>query len=182
MIDAPATKNRRQGARTAVHAMFMGGRAAMLLLLVALMFAAWAMVAAKAAEPILTVQGGSAKTLAFTLAELDALPQSTITTKTPWYDGVQSFSGPRLADVLAAVGAGGETITARALNDYAADIPAADAGAFGVVLATRLNGKTLSVRDKGPIFIVYPYDADPKLQHDLYYSRSVWQVDRLMVK
>jgi hypothetical protein len=76
----------------------------------------------------------------------------------------------------------GETATATALNDYAVDVPVADADAFGIILATRLDGELMPVRDKGPIFIVYPYDSDQKLQHDIYYTRSVWQLERLILK
>ncbi|MBK8159580.1 MAG: molybdopterin-dependent oxidoreductase [Rhodospirillaceae bacterium] len=139
---------------------------------------------AAAEDPILTVDGAISKgpSVTYTLAELDAMPQTEIKTATPWYDGVQTFSGPLLSHVLAAVGAQGADITAHALNDYSADLPAADAADFGVILATRINGEVLSIRDKGPIFIVYPYDSDAKLRHDIYYTRSVWQVDQLTLK
>lgn len=134
--------------------------------------------------PVLTVDGAIAKgpSISFTQADLDALPQSDIATKTPWHDGAPTFSGPKLRVVLDAVGATGKMITAHALNDYSADLPVQDADSFGVILATRMNGELLPIRDKGPIFIIYPYDSDPTLQHDVYYTRSVWQVDKLTLK
>lgn len=133
---------------------------------------------------VLTIERADNTTapVTFTMAQLDALPQATITTNTPWYDGPRSFTGPRLTDVLAAAQIPGETATATALNDYAVDVPVADAAAFGIILATRLDGELMPVRDKGPIFIVYPYDSDQKLQHDIYYTRSVWQLERLILK
>jgi hypothetical protein len=39
----------------------------------------------------------------------------------------------------------------------------------------------MPVRDKGPLFIVYPYDSDTRLQSQTYYSRSAWQVCKLLV-
>ncbi len=135
-------------------------------------------------EVVLTVDGaiGKGQSVTFTMAQLDAMPQTDIKTKTPWHDGAHTFSGPKLRLVLDTVSATGTTITAHALNDYAADLPAEDADKYGVILATRMDGELLPVRDKGPIFVIYPYDSDPVLQHDVYYTRSVWQVDKLTLK
>ena len=49
------------------------------------------------------------------------------------------------------------------------------------LLAFERNGKPMSVREKGPLWIVYPYDSDAKFQSEVYYSRSIWQLDRLAV-
>jgi hypothetical protein len=133
---------------------------------------------------ILTLEqaDGAVAPVSYTMDQLDAMPQAEITTKTPWYDEAHTFSGPRLTDVLAAAKMSGETITATALNDYAADLPVADAAAYNVILATRLDGAPMPLRDKGPIFIIYPYDTSAALQHDVYYTRSVWQLQRLTLK
>lgn len=40
----------------------------------------------------------------------------------------------------------------------------------------------MAIRDKGPLFIVYPYDSDSQLQNQLYYTRSAWQVAKLRVE
>ena len=40
----------------------------------------------------------------------------------------------------------------------------------------------MPVDDKGPLFIVYPYDSDPVLQTEKFYSRSAWQVAQIIVK
>jgi len=138
-------------------------------------------------EVVLTVEGSIANTngegrAAFDLAMLDALPQRTTTTKTPWYDGEESFSGPVVEMLLEAVGATGTTVTVRALNDYSADIPIADFKANPVILASRLNGEVLSIRDKGPLFVIYPFDLDPALYNEIYFGRSVWQVTSLTVR
>ena len=115
-------------------------------------------------------------------AALRALPQKTVTTHTPWHDGAVSFSGPRLWDVLAPLKPGGKTLHITALNDYSVDIPLSDLPRYQPVLAWQLNGKAISVRDKGPLFLIYPFDAYPELHNQLYYGRSIWQIKRITVK
>lgn len=118
----------------------------------------------------------------FDLAMLEALGTRSFTTTTPWYTGPQTFEGVPMARLLQVVGARGTTVTAMALNDYSTDIPLADFETFPVLLALKRDGAYMPVRDKGPLFIVYPYDSDPALKHQQYYSRSAWQVARLIVK
>ena len=121
-------------------------------------------------------------TARFDLAMLDALPQHEFTTRTTWTDGPTRFSGPRLQTLLEIVGARGATLSAVALNDYAVTIPAADAARWPVLLATRQNGTLLPVREKGPLWIMYPFDADPELSAQLYLNRSIWQLRRIDVR
>jgi hypothetical protein len=117
----------------------------------------------------------------FDLAMLDALPQQETVTETPWYDGPISFSGPLISDILAAAGAEGAGLRAFAVNDYAADIPMEDITTYPVILASRIGGELISVRDKGPLFVIYPFDRHPELVNELIFSRSVWQVKALEV-
>lgn len=140
-----------------------------------------------AGEIVLTVSGNIENTNAGDTAQfdremLDALGVVDIATATPWYDDVVTFSGVPLADVLELVAVQGEMITAIALNDYEVEIPVSDAWETGVILATRLNGEVMTVRDKGPIFIIYPYDSDDDFQNQTYYGRSAWQVNRLVIR
>ena len=141
-------------------------------------------VAAKAAgEPILTLRGAFAKagpdgSLGLTLAELDALPQTRFSTKTPWHEGAVEFSGVSLKDFFAAAGVSPDQHQMQliALNDYVVDADAAEMIAGDALLATRLNGQPMSVRDKGPIFVIFPFDSRPELNHQSYYSRCAWQL------
>ena len=136
---------------------------------------------------VLTVYGNIANTNAegraeFDRAMLDALPQRTTTTQTPWYDGEQSFTGPLAMAVLEQVGASGSSVTVTALNDYSADIPMSDLETYPVILANQLNGETLSVRDKGPLFVIYPFDEQRDLYNEVIFGRSVWQVTAITVQ
>lgn len=130
---------------------------------------------------ILTVTGaaeaaGDDGAVSFDLPMLEGIAGRETTTQTPWYDEVHTFTGPLLSEVVAAVGAEGRDLRVQALNGYEAIIPAADIATLPIILATRIDGEALSVRDKGPVFVVYPFDLGPQLYNETYFSRSVWQV------
>ena len=112
---------------------------------------------------------------------LENLGITGITTATPWYDGQVKFEGVMLDHLMSVVGATGETAVATALNDYETKIPISDFHQFGVLLALKRNGEYMPVRDKGPLFIVYPFDSNPELKSQKYFSRSAWQLARLTV-
>ncbi|MEY8879697.1 MAG: molybdopterin-dependent oxidoreductase [Leptothrix sp. (in: b-proteobacteria)] len=136
---------------------------------------------------ILTVSGQVSERNAGAVAEFDmdmlaALPQQSFTTMTPWYKQPRKFTGPLLRDVLAAVGAKGTVIKAVALNDYKAELPLDDARQHGVILARLMDDKPMAVRDKGPLFIVYPFDSDEALRSERYYNRSAWQLKLLEIE
>ncbi|ABG33058.1 oxidoreductase [Roseobacter denitrificans] len=124
-------------------------------------------------------EGGDAWT--FDMAELRQLPASSIETTTIWTTGSQTFEGVSLADLLAHVGATGSTIRAVALNDYAVSIPVTDAVAGGPIVAYTQNGAEMSIRDKGPLWVIYPFDDKQIYKSEEYYSRSIWQLDRIEI-
>ncbi|WMS42075.1 oxidoreductase [Acuticoccus sp. MNP-M23] len=143
--------------------------------------------AAPTGEPLLTVRGDIGNTnedgtAVFDRAMLEAMPATTITTKTIWTEGEQTFVGVSLKALMDAVAADGSTLRAIALNDYAVEIPMAEAMSGAPVLAYRLNGETMSVRNKGPLWIIYPYDSDPEYRSEVVYSRSIWQLSALEVE
>jgi hypothetical protein len=136
---------------------------------------------------ILTIRGKLASpnvdgTAQFDLAMLEKLAGRKVVTETPWTEGKMEFSGPLLRAVLDAAGAQGKTLLVRAINDYFAEVPMEDARGLDTILAARMNGKIMSVRDKGPLFLIYPFDLDPKLYNEKYFSRSVWQIKEIEVK
>jgi hypothetical protein len=134
---------------------------------------------------VLTVKGKISNTNAgdtaqFDMAMLEKLKGRKGEMETPWTEGKVSFEGPLLREVLAAAGATGTSLKVRALNDYAADVPADDAK-LDTILANKLDGKPMSVRDKGPLMLVYPFDLDADLYNEKYFSRSVWQIKEIEV-
>jgi hypothetical protein len=113
---------------------------------------------------------------------LETLGMTSFATDTPWSKGKTTFEGVPMVRLMDAVGATGSIVTAIALNDYSTDIPISDFSAHGVLLALKRNGQYMPVRDKGPLFIIYPFDSDPDLQRQVFYSRSAWQVAQLAIR
>lgn len=133
------------------------------------------------AQDILTVSTAD-KTESFTLEEILAMPQTTIVTKNDYVDEATTFQGPSLRSVLEAMDiAQDATLKMVALNDFSSEVPAADAFAYDVILAVMLNGETMPIRDKGPIWVIYPMDGNPELHDDIYNDRLVWQLKSISV-
>jgi hypothetical protein len=113
---------------------------------------------------------------------LEALGVQSFITKTPWYKSPTRFEGVLVRTLLHAVGASGGWIAAVALNDYMTEIPVVDFKRYDVLLALKRDGAYMPVRDKGPLFIVYPFDSSAELQAQKFYSRSAWQLAEIIVR
>lgn len=137
-------------------------------------------------EVILTVSGSigntnQGDTAVFDLEMLQSLEAHQFQTATIWTEGQQTFTGVPLATLLKALAAEGSTLKVSAINDYSIAIPILDAVEGGPLIAYLHNGKAMTVRDKGPLWIVYPYDSSPLYRQELIYSRSVWQLNHIEV-
>lgn len=138
-------------------------------------------------KPVLTVSGKIKTFNDGELARLDrpmleAMGMSAIVTQTPWYEQPVRFEGVLMARLMEELGASGSAVQAVALNEYTTELPMEDFSRFGTLLAFKRDGNYMPVSDKGPFFIVYPYDSNPDLRAQRYYGRSAWQVTRLIVK
>ncbi|WP_217415321.1 molybdopterin-dependent oxidoreductase [Marinobacterium ramblicola] len=118
----------------------------------------------------------------FDLAMLESFPQYDLEMETPWTDGVQRFQGVALNELLLAVGAQGSTLRAMALNDYQATINLDELRDVQVLLAVKLNGRHMRVRDKGPLWIVYPTDSFSAADLPRHQSNMVWQLRSLEIR
>ena len=135
---------------------------------------------------VLTVTGEISVTnaegaAAFDMSQLESLDAVSFETSTVWTDGMQSFTGVELFTLLKMLGVEDGALRASAVNDYAVDIPVSDAVPGGPIVAYRRNDTGMRLRDKGPLWIVYPYDSSPEYQTELIYSRSIWQLNRIEV-
>ncbi|ADO49491.1 molybdopterin-dependent oxidoreductase [[Enterobacter] lignolyticus] len=136
---------------------------------------------------VLTISGkigsnGQGEPQKFSIADLEKLGVATIETTTPWYDGRMRFDGVSFNKLFDKVNAQGQTVKVVALNDYTISVPVDDLKKFNAILAYKRNGNLMPVRDKGPLFIIYPYDSSPELNNQIYYARSAWQVARIIVQ
>ncbi|MCE0800477.1 molybdopterin-dependent oxidoreductase [Buttiauxella sp. A2-C1_F] len=140
-----------------------------------------------AGKVLLTLSGNIENTneagkAVFDIASLEKLGMVSFQTTSPWYDGRTTFTGIPLQKLMDYVGAKGSVVKVTALNDYTTEIPLSDFKKYNVILALKINGEYMRIRDKGPLFVVYPYDSIPELNNQIYYSRSAWQVSRMNIE
>ena len=115
-------------------------------------------------------------------AAIEAMPPAVVKTETPWTDGMVTFQGVPLKSLLDRAGAKGRIVHAVALNDYAVDIPVEDSANPKVIVAYRMNGEAMRVRDKGPLWLIYPLSDDPALRSEATYSKMIWQIKALEIR
>lgn len=137
------------------------------------------------AQPLaLRVTGPDRAVVELDLAALDALPQEEFVTGTIWTDGETHFSGVPLAALIESVGTESgeaEQVELVALNDYRIEIPIDEIDATSPMVATRVNGETMQVRDKGPYWLVYPYDRGAQYRTEATFARSIWQLAQVNI-
>jgi hypothetical protein len=137
-------------------------------------------------EVILTVAGMIGVTNGDGVTRLDrelllGMGTSELTTSTPFTDGVSSFVGVLLARLLDRLEATGSELRTGALNDYEVAIPIAEVRKFPVLLAFDRDGRALSVRERGPLWVIYPWLQHPELDDRIHRQRSIWQLSRIEV-
>ena len=137
-------------------------------------------------EVILTISGAITNlnapgTALFDVTMLEQIGVERITTTTPWLEGLITFEGVRMSKLLTIVGAKGNNVIAYAANDYTSEIPISDYSTYPAIIALKRNGEYLPADGQGPLWIIYPYNTSPVLQQQKFYSRSVWQLQRLEI-
>ena len=135
---------------------------------------------------VLTVSGKIERTngngvALFDMEMLEAFGKASFATRSEVSDVPQLFEGVPLRALLDRIGIQGKSLRASALNDYVAVIPVEDLR-FEPILATKVDRRMLTIRDKGPLWIAYPRDAYKVLQDAKYDYRWVWQLNKLHVE
>jgi len=109
--------------------------------------------------------------------DLLAMEQFTVQTENEFVDGMAEFTGPLARDVIALLNATAiETLKLTAVNDYAVDVPMSDLLDYDVIFAMSQNGTRFSIRDKGPIWVIYPMSDNVELRDRVYNDRLIWQL------
>ncbi|MFO1143281.1 MAG: molybdopterin-dependent oxidoreductase [Amaricoccus sp.] len=128
----------------------------------------------------LELVGADSQTLDLSLEELAALPQMTVKTENEFSDGMVTYKGPLVRDVLAKLGLDKlDQVRLIAANDYYVDIPTDDFVKYDAILAMEANGERLSRREKGPLWLMYPISDHAELKDPIYMRRLIWQVVRI---
>ena len=99
------------------------------------------------------------KATAFTFADLAKLPQVEITANADGWPGPVKLQGVRLADALAAAGAGGRAVTVYALDNFGVKLTPDEIAAKDWVLAHSANGAPLAVGGRGPMWLAWDTSA-----------------------
>ncbi|MBR9649764.1 molybdopterin-dependent oxidoreductase [Thalassovita aquimarina] len=128
---------------------------------------------------VLYDDGSGRKPVQLTLDQLRELPRSGFRTTTVWTEGEQHFEGVWLKDLVAHLGVSGGNLELSALNEYRVEIPVDDIDTSEALIAYLRNGEPMSVRDKGPLWMVFPYDRHPKFKTETTFALSIWQLDRI---
>ena len=144
-----------------------------------------------AGEVLLTISGkikksNSSDSSGQPLAKLDmsileSFEKTTIETNNPWVEKPTVFEGVRISDLLEFVGAETATFKANAIDGYTADLEKIDFERYPIIVAYKSGGEYMSVRNLGPLWIIYPFDDFPELVNEYASATSVWQLIEMVV-
>ncbi|MFQ2319758.1 putative pterin-binding protein [Aeromonas dhakensis] len=137
---------------------------------------------ASAQASLMTLVLPDGQQVALDEATLSALPQTEFTTTTPWTQGAHYYRGPTLATVLAAQGIqNARKIAVSALNGYQQVVDLALFDGVPLTLVRAEDGKPLTRRNKGPLWLLIPFTTYPKLDVPAIHNCMVWQVTRIEI-
>ncbi len=116
----------------------------------------------------------------FDRAMLEGLGMTRVITGTPWHQPGTVFEGVSATRLMEAVMPQGSALIATAANDYHVSIPISDLDRYKVLLALTVGGRDLTLRTKGPIWVIYPDGID--LAPPIRAERMIWQLVGLEVR
>lgn len=124
----------------------------------------------------LTLTRSDGEVIKLSMQDLMEMPATELKTSSQWTEGVQNFRGVSFDLLFDTYSIDADTVRISALNDYNVMVPVDALRNDGAILTYHLNGAEMSVREKGPFWVVFPYDSDERYQTDTYWAYSVWQV------
>lgn len=112
--------------------------------------------------------------------DLSEFPQTEIATELPWLEGVTSFTGVQVSDIFEHIKMPiPKTMTFVALNDYQIEVVVEDIENYQPIIANRKNGKIMTVRDKGPFWLIFPLSQYPEINNTDYHAKMIWQLKEI---
>lgn len=133
-------------------------------------------------EPVLAIAGiggTEGSEISLTVEELREMGADEIRTGTPWTHGQSTFTGVTGRRLVEVLGAAGTEVTGSAINDYHTIIPFDVFNSDSLLLAYAQDGQPMPVREKGPLWVVFPFDDDPLYRSDTYKAYAIWSLTRL---
>ena len=138
---------------------------------------------------VLTITGATARAnrgdkLAFDRPTLEKLGLISYKNSNRWYKDPVTYVGVLGSTLLKVIGIpkNATKLKLRAVNDYIIDIPLEDFERWPVMFALKLNGDYLTLRDKGPIWVVYPTHLDEALSGPEHSGKWIWQLKSMIVE
>lgn len=128
----------------------------------------------------LTIMDSNSQTEVYTIASLEQLPQSQITTELPWLKQSTTFTGVTLQTLLSTAKLKmPEVITFIALSNYRITIPRADFEKYQPIIAYKMNNQLISVSDKGPFWLIFPLSTYPEINNIDFHAKMIWQIKEI---
>jgi hypothetical protein len=130
---------------------------------------------------VITLEGQGAEPVQITMEQIQAMPATEFESYTPWTEGKTHFKGIRLQTLMEHLGVTGDVIRVKALNQYHADIAWKELAEYPVIFAYEMDGEPMSIREKGPYWLMFPMTDYPELNVPKYHISMVWQVAAIEV-
>lgn len=117
------------------------------------------------------------KAFTFTLADLKALPQRTVTVRYEGWPRDVTATGPEIGEVLKAAGAEGAKVLVQAVDGYAPEFTREDIARGKLVLAVEADGKPLGLGGRGPLWLLGPPDSFAGQEGEEGFAFAVIRID-----
>jgi len=115
--------------------------------------------------------------------DLMKMDRQSFTTTTLWTEEPHEFSGPSLHHVLQQVGADPDfAIDLIAANDYKATLDPDVFSETYPIVANRIDGRPFTIREKGPLWVMFPFDQEDEYKSEVYFGAAVWQLTKIELR
>lgn len=128
------------------------------------------------ADTLLSITINDHARITLTEEDLLALPQVTIETSTPWDEEEITFSGPTLKALLTRYNITEGELNLYASNRYQIQVPWDYIEDSSPIIANRMNGSPFSRRQRGPLWLIFPFDSDDRYRSYEVSAMSIWQL------
>jgi hypothetical protein len=114
------------------------------------------------------------------VADLEKLPLTEYTTYDPYEKRRVHYKGVLLRELVGRYADPGvQAVRLLAVDDYRITLTRPEWTRWDILLATQMDGRHLSRREKGPVKIVFPYDTAKDIDHKVYDPKWIWQITQI---
>ncbi len=103
----------------------------------------------------------------------------TVEIYNPWEKRKEIYTGIWVTDLIKKYGQGAHSLTLTAIDNYQVTLKDEDWQNLRILLATKVNGQYIDVKNKGPMRVVFPdYNAADK-RYELSLPKWLWMIKQL---